>query len=63
MEGTRLQTSGSAQAKREAIQKWAEALPLWRALEDHYEEALILTSLAGVHYTLGEKQKALDYLN
>ncbi|HEV3255103.1 MAG TPA: tetratricopeptide repeat protein, partial [Candidatus Acidoferrales bacterium] len=39
------------------------ALPLWRDLNDRYEEAMSLLALGSLHDTLGEKQKALDYYN
>jgi tetratricopeptide (TPR) repeat protein len=58
-----LYRQGTAEAKRQAIAKWEEALPLYRAVGDKAGEAVTLYNVGGVYSALGEKQKALDYYN
>jgi CHAT domain-containing protein/Flp pilus assembly protein TadD len=62
-EAAQLQVQGSADSSKTAIQKYLASLPLWRTAGDRYEEALTLDSVGLVYSALGEKQKALDYLN
>ena len=62
-EAAQLQVQGSADSSKTAIQKYLASLPLWRTAGDRYEEALTLDSVGLVYSSLGEKQKALDYLN
>jgi CHAT domain-containing protein/tetratricopeptide (TPR) repeat protein len=57
------QEQGSADSKRIAIQKYLASLPGWRTAGDRYEEALTQESIGVIYSSLGEKQKALDYLN
>ena len=62
-EGYQLYKQGTAETLRQAIAKWEEALPLYRATDDKKGEYLTLTNIGGVYSSLGEKQKALDYYN
>jgi CHAT domain-containing protein/tetratricopeptide (TPR) repeat protein len=62
-EAAQLQVQGSADSSKTAIQKYLASLPLWRTAGDRYEESLTLDSVGLVYSSLGEKQKALDYLN
>jgi tetratricopeptide (TPR) repeat protein len=62
-EGMQLYEQGTAESLRQAIAKWEEALPLYRATGDKATEAVTLTSIGAVYDSLGEKQKALDYYN
>jgi CHAT domain-containing protein len=62
-EGVRLSTLGTAESRRQSIEKYEEALPLWRAIGDREREVLTLTGLGMVYALLGEKPKAIDYLN
>jgi tetratricopeptide (TPR) repeat protein len=54
---------GTAESLREAITKFEEALPLYRAVGDRREEAVSLGYIGYIYSALGEKQKALDYFN
>jgi len=59
--GIGLYRQQSAGAKREAIQKYEEALAQWRAAKDALEEAMVLITLGTLYRDVGEKQKALDF--
>jgi len=56
-----LRAEGSLESLRKAIEKYNEALSLWRSGEDHQEEARTLNRLGSIHWTLGQYQKALEY--
>src|SRR5262245_57395220 len=60
-EGERLRKLGTKESLRKAIDKYEEALSLWRSVGDQAGEAGTLTSAAQVFNSLGEKQKALGY--
>jgi CHAT domain-containing protein/Tfp pilus assembly protein PilF len=60
-EGERLRKLGTKESLRKAIDKYEEALSLWRSVGDQSGEAGTLTSAAQVFNSLGEKQKALGY--
>src|SRR5262245_29818049 len=60
-EGERLRKLGTEESLRKAIDKYEEALSLWRSVGDQSGEAGTLTSAAQVFNSLGEKQKALSY--
>ncbi|MBD1832820.1 CHAT domain-containing protein [Cyanobacteria bacterium FACHB-472] len=62
-EGKQLYKQGTADSLRQAIAKYEEALPLYRAVGDKGREALTLNNIGIVYDDLGEKQKALDYYN
>jgi CHAT domain-containing protein/Tfp pilus assembly protein PilF len=61
-EGTQLDKQGIAESRRRGIEKYEEALTLWRTVEDHLAEAYTLTGIANIYHSLGEGQKELDYL-
>ncbi|HKQ92952.1 MAG TPA: CHAT domain-containing tetratricopeptide repeat protein, partial [Blastocatellia bacterium] len=48
--------------ERLALKKYEEALPLWRRIGDRRGEALTLVSMGMAYYSLGERQKAVDFL-
>ncbi len=50
----------TAESLRKAIQKYEEALPLWRSLGDRKQEANTLIVIGFCHSSLGGYQKALD---
>lgn len=52
---------GDAAAKRRALEKYNEALPLWRKLEDERGIAGTLTGLGSTHKDLNEAAKALPF--
>ncbi|MBH8575823.1 tetratricopeptide repeat protein [Nostocaceae cyanobacterium CENA369] len=62
-EGLILYKQGTAESLRQAILKWKEAVQLWQQLNDLAHQALTLTVIGKVYDNLGEKQKALEYLN
>jgi len=62
-EGMKLYQERSAESLRQAIQKWQEALSLYRVLNDKKNEAKTLVWIGFVYNSLGEKQKALDFYN
>jgi CHAT domain-containing protein/uncharacterized protein HemY len=62
-EGRTLYQQGSAESLRQAIQKWQEALSLYRVVNDKKNEANTLVGIGRVYDDLGEKQKALDFYN
>jgi CHAT domain-containing protein/Flp pilus assembly protein TadD len=62
-EGKQLYRQGTAESLRQAIAKYQEALPLYRAVGDKAREALILNNIGLVYDDLGETQKALDSYN
>ncbi|WP_199320190.1 tetratricopeptide repeat protein, partial [Leptolyngbya sp. FACHB-261] len=62
-EGQRLRQQGTAEALRQAIVKYEEALLLWRAVGDRSGEAATLNSIGLVYDSLGDKQQALSYYN
>ena len=62
-EGLELFKQGTAESKRQAIEKWKQALPLSRVVSDKTQEAITLTIIGKVYSDLGEKQQALKYFN
>ncbi|WP_016952409.1 tetratricopeptide repeat protein [Anabaena sp. PCC 7108] len=62
-EGRQLYQQGTKESLLQAINKWEEALPLYRAVGDRRGEATTLLGIGSVYSSLGEKQKALAYLN
>jgi CHAT domain-containing protein/Flp pilus assembly protein TadD len=62
-EGMQLYRQGAAESLRQAITKFEEALPLYRAVGDRQLEAVSLNYIGYIYNALGETQKALDYFN
>src|SRR6266571_1448377 len=60
-EGQQLLAEGTAVSQRNAIEKFAEAATLWRAVDDKRREAIALSLIGKIYDLLSEKQKALDY--
>ncbi|HEU0172959.1 MAG TPA: tetratricopeptide repeat protein, partial [Blastocatellia bacterium] len=54
---------GTLEAKRKGVEKYHEALELYRKAGDRSKEALTLNSIGAVHWSLGEMQKALEKYN
>src|SRR6185436_15254117 len=54
-----LYSGGTAESLRKAVEKYEEAIPLYRAAEDRHGEALTLNNIAVIYDQLGEGQKAL----
>src|SRR6266511_3560707 len=54
---------GTLEAKRKSIEKYEEALGLYRRAGDSRGEAETLNSIGLAHHSLGETQKALDKYN
>lgn len=61
-EATQFRAQATAESLRKAIEKLNEALPLWRRVEDHGNEAKSLSQIAEIYlFQLGEFQKSLEY--
>jgi CHAT domain-containing protein len=58
-----LYQQGTAESLRQAITKFEEALPLFRAVGEKAGEAVTLNYIGFIYSALGDKQKALDYYN
>jgi CHAT domain-containing protein/Tfp pilus assembly protein PilF len=54
---------GTLEAKRKSIEKYYEALDLYRRATDRNGEAQALNNIGEVYWSLGESQKALDKFN
>jgi CHAT domain-containing protein/Flp pilus assembly protein TadD len=62
-EGQQLRKQGTAESLRQAITKYEQALPLYRAVGDRQSEAITLNNIGYIYDALGEKPKALEYYN
>ncbi|MGF1675271.1 MAG: tetratricopeptide repeat protein, partial [Rivularia sp. (in: cyanobacteria)] len=62
-EANKLYRQGTAESLRQAIVKFEEALVLWRKLKDKKLQATTLNNIGLVYRDLGEKQKALEFIN
>jgi tetratricopeptide (TPR) repeat protein len=60
-EAEQLRTKGTAESLRKAIEKYSEALPLLRILEDRQGEAATLNRIGVIYWSLGDNPKALEY--
>jgi hypothetical protein len=55
--------NGSTEDKRKSVEKYHEALDLYRRAGAHREEAVTLNNIGAVYQLLGEMRKALETLN
>lgn len=62
-EGEQLKAQGTAESLRKALEKWQQALPLWRAAEEREREASTLSVIGDIYSNLGDTQKALQFFN
>jgi tetratricopeptide (TPR) repeat protein len=62
-DGRMLVSQGNAESRRKAIEKYEEALRLYRIAGDRRKEGDILNQIAAVLVNIGEIRKALDYHN
>jgi CHAT domain-containing protein/Flp pilus assembly protein TadD len=62
-EGLQLYKQGTAESLRQGIEKWKQALPLWRQVGEKKWEALTLVGIGRIYDNLGDKQQALNYYN
>ena len=60
-EGMQIYRQGTAESLQGAIEKWEEAILIYRELGYRTGEARILNNIGFIYSSLGEKQKALDY--
>jgi CHAT domain-containing protein/tetratricopeptide (TPR) repeat protein len=60
-EGEALHDQGTAESLRLAVEKYEEALSLWRAIGDRSSEATTLNNIGLAHYSLGDSRKALEF--
>jgi len=58
-----LQNERTAESRRKAVERYAEALRLMREVGDKRGEAMTLTNIGTIYNLLGEPQKALEPLN
>jgi CHAT domain-containing protein/Tfp pilus assembly protein PilF len=61
--GQQLFSQATASSLAKAIDKFIEALPLWRLVEDQRAEAITLSQIGKGYDLLGEKMKALEFYN
>ena len=62
-EAEQLFAKGTAESRRAALEKYQEALALFRVIGDKVGQAAALSDIGAVYDSLGEKQKALELLN
>lgn len=60
-EGNQLRDQQTAEARRKAIKRYEEALPLWQAGGNKKREAYTLNELGFVNSSLGDPKKALEH--
>jgi CHAT domain-containing protein/tetratricopeptide (TPR) repeat protein len=60
-EAEKLTQQGTGESKLQAIQKYEEALKIWKQLGNKDSEATTLLSIGTLYYTLNQNQKALNY--
>src|SRR5262249_44835648 len=60
-EGARLWKEGTAASRLRTIEKYQEALALWRGIGGRKEEAMAIEQIGNAHNGLGDYRKALDY--
>ena len=61
VEGRKLGREKTAESRQQAIEKYLEAVALFRELSDRYWEANALYNMANLYYYLGDKPQALEY--
>ena len=61
--GEELRAQMKAEFTARAIGKFEQALALWRALNEPYEEAVALYAIGLSYRQIGENQKAIDYFS
>ena len=61
IEAERLAAQHTAEAQRQAIEKYEAALAIWRRLNDQGGQSRALNGLGAAYYTLGEWQQAVNY--
>jgi CHAT domain-containing protein/tetratricopeptide (TPR) repeat protein len=63
MQAEQLFADNKPEARRQAIQKYTEAVQLWQATGDRDPQAVALFNLGDLHRRLNEPPKALDHFN
>jgi CHAT domain-containing protein/Flp pilus assembly protein TadD len=61
VEAERLAAQNTAEAQRQAIEKYDAALAIWRKLNDQGGQSRALNGLGAAYYTLGEWPQAVGY--
>ena len=61
VEARQLAREKNAESRQQAIEKYQEALGLFRELSDRYWEANILYNMADLYYKIGDKPQAFEY--
>ena len=62
-QGRKLRAQQTPASKRQAVDKYGEAIPLFQAAGDSYRRGLTLLSIGICYLQLNEFRKALDYFN
>lgn len=62
-EGVQLRDEGSKESLQQALQKFAEAQPLFHSLNDDSREALTFLGIGFCYTLLGEQQKAINHVS
>ena len=57
----KLKAEGTPASLASAVEKYQQALELWRELKDQRSEAMTLNNMASAYYEAGDKVKALNY--
>ena len=60
LEGTKLQSQGTAKSLREAVEQYQKSLAGWNALDEPRARAATLTKLGNVYYLVGETKRGLE---
>jgi len=63
VDAEKLYAENKPDSRRKAIEKYDQAMRLWRGLGERSYEALTLYNIGDTHRVLGDYPKALDYLN
>jgi CHAT domain-containing protein/Tfp pilus assembly protein PilF len=63
LEGAQFHEQRTGESLRKALEKYLQALPLWRSAEDPVREASTLTAIGDAYSALGDTQQALQYFN
>ncbi|BAY16700.1 TPR repeat protein [Anabaenopsis circularis NIES-21] len=62
-EADKLVRQGTAESRKQAIEKFKTALQLWQKVGDFKQQAITLNAMGFVYSTLGNKQQALVLYN
>ena len=61
--GQKLRVQGTAESRRQSVERYQEAIFNWRTVGDRVMETHALYGIGAAHRDLGQPQKALEYYN